>query len=1286
MTTPSKHPITLDRRSAGVFLSLLVLGAGACRQAGKKSQAPRGEAWAAALDAKLSAQGSRPFAIRDRALLSSAFLPRSNRSDRYAQLRAQGPKDTLAAYAMAVRARRNQDAEDLFLASKTLLALEAQQGSKRAAHYLANPVTGQVLRSWWALIQDTPKLQSRIDALWTEYKDVELSPLTRRALLSVVGKSRRMRGLPFRAMYQEQGCVQDWRVGPVQGSLGNLSLGRAKIDPLKELPKTSDAKVFGLACATRVWNPTQEAGFVQLERDLRSSQSGIYLSLSSPSATRVFLDGQEIWRNDGRAQLSSRDAELFVDAKPGRHRLRIALAVPGDNKWLLIRATDAQGRALDQLPAQGPAPQSSVRKVTRLDDTLPQACRKQLQLASLSDPYLAQPWIAYCAMDHALAQYDREAAFVATPDLRKFENFAEGVALLADADLQNAELSKNASRSAAHEALERAVKLDPSLLGLKLALANSRSARGEEGQVREELKHWPAPTHVADALFRFGVYLEVGDEFQADRMLELAQTLAPEHCEVVAAQFRRARDLDARSQQVELLPRLAHCPGSRSLALRFWMNRGNYAAARAIVDPLLLERADDVDDLFRRAEIAQYQGDWAAAKKDLERILALHTASLRAHILLADKSRSEGNLQVVRERFAQLVERFPSENHLRRYLEALGTPDPLLGQRVDGLSLIEADRKQTTRPFPDASSVYLLDRDYVDVYENGTQRHLVHQVVRVQSKEGIDAIGEVKVPEGAELLQLRTVKKDGRRIEPERTDGKAAYSMRALEPGDYVEVEWIMPASWAQAKQGSTDLGVFRFASTRAPFVRSELVVRAPTVMALQIEATNGAPSPSVQKDGPHTTWSFVARDMPRVVPEPASPSLQDLIPQVRCFAKLSSAQWIDELRATTLGSRRRGPTLRAELASWIDGLKSEREKVDAIYEQVHDRIEPEGNLGRDVNRTLSEGKGNRTNLLYALLQEAKVPVRILVARSRFSPRLSSGSFAHPQFSTYDTPVLELWPDKPGQRRYLFAELPFAPIGYLPSWFEGAQAYPLSLQSDEAVNSTVTLGQGLPAHSDRRDFNLDIKLDEEGRARVLGTLKLYGIYAAQWRQGLKRTDPERFKEVFSQYELPRFFVGQSPKVESLKIEHQSDRQKPLVMKFELTVPHLAKKDSAQLSLSSFFMHLNPGAALASLAQRKLDLLVSVANRQKGSIEVTLPQSMRWKPGTAASLQQKVSGPFGRFEQKAQVSGRKLALEVTTQLTPQVVKADRYPEFVEFVRAVSQAQVRRLEASGLSQAR
>lgn len=1261
----------------------MLSGLSGCAKQGRKSKTPDDTSWAKELDAELAKGPKDTASYRDAALLSSAFLADIAPAPRYEAYKTAGINDALGAYALGVRALRRHNPKELLFAAQSLLAMERKEGSQQDA-----PATAQVLDWLWQELQDEPGLHDEIEALWSSYKAAPLGRSSKRALQSLIGKSRRLSGKPYAFAHQAQGCIQSFSATPVQGTLGDLSLTRANLDGAWNKVAGEKALFFPLTCAIRVWNPTQDAGFVGLQSDITLDKAGMILNLATPATARVWLDGQEIWRNDGLGQFSARDVELKVDAAPGLHRLKVAVSIPGDKEWLLVRATDLQGNALAAKAAeQSPKASSAKLAVKDLRSEAKARCKAQLGSVKTRDPRLAEPWIAHCSLSAALDRHDRESSFLRVSEIERFDSFAEGIALLADNDLQNYELAPSLRKSSASQKLAGAVELDPSLLGLSIALSQSRASRGESEQVREELAAMKAPKHVDDALFRFGLYLDIGDELRADEMLKLAQSLAPEHCEVLAAAFRRARDLDARARQAELLPKLAHCPGYRTLALRFWAGRGRDDRAKPLLDALISDRPDDVDKLLRRAKLHQRQGHWALAKQDLDRILALQPASFPAHLLLADKAKSSEDARTAVALLEGLKDRYPNENYLYRYLHDLGVADPILRDRVKGERLVKDYEKEQSASslFAEDASVFVLDRDVAHVYENGSQRHLIHQIIRVQSKEAIDAYGEITIPENAELLTLRTIKKDGRMIEPEKTPGKSSFSMRALELGDYVEQEFIMPAQWAQAQQGATDLGLFRFASPQAPFVRSELIVQAPQSLDLQIESRNNAPKPTmVDKDGVRQ-WSFVAKNQARVVLEPSTPSTQEFIPQVRCFAKLSSAQWLDELVATTMNARRRGPRLRDQVRTWTKNAKTPAQKLRSIYKQVNLSIEPKGDLGSDVNRTLSSAKGSRSNLLYAMLKEAKIPVRLLIARSRFAPTIDPQK-GHPQFDSYETAVLEVWPDDAKRRRYLVPDLPFAPIGYLPEWLEGALAHVMPEPGKTAQGKPLQIQKGQASLADRRDLELEIQLDDKGHATVKGRLELYGFYATQWRQTLKQSSSENESELFSQYELPRFFPGKSPTLQALKIKNARNPQKPLLMEFELGVTQLATVTGKAFELTGNFVHLNPGAALVGLAQRKLDLLIASAGRSKAKISLSLPKGWTWQAGLKDTLERKLISRFGEFKQRPQIQGSRLLLETQSKLTPQIVSPLLYPKLRHFVHEIHRTQSQRIIARPGVQAR
>ena len=122
----------------------------------------------------------------------------------------------------------------------------------------------------------------------------------------------------------------------------------------------------------------------------------------------------------------------------------------------------------------------------------------------------------------------------------------------------------------------------------------------------------------------------------------------------------------------------------------------------------------------------------------------------------------------------------------------------------------------------------VLDRAVMRMFPGGTVMTLTHQIVRVDSKDAVDKWGEIAVPAGAEILTLRTHKRDGSTREPEEIAGKETISAADVAIGDYIEWEYLdtRPPSPAFAPGFLVDR--FFFQSFDAPMARSELVLVSP--------------------------------------------------------------------------------------------------------------------------------------------------------------------------------------------------------------------------------------------------------------------------------------------------------------------------------------------------------------------------------------------------------------------------------------------------------------------------
>ncbi len=166
---------------------------------------------------------------------------------------------------------------------------------------------------------------------------------------------------------------------------------------------------------------------------------------------------------------------------------------------------------------------------------------------------------------------------------------------------------------------------------------------------------------------------------------------------------------------------------------------------------------------------------------------------------------------------------------------------------VDGPATIrayEAARVPVTTP---ASLV--LDAAAVEAWPDGSTTERTHQVIHVHDARGVEKWGEVEVPPGATLLKLETRKRDGRVLEPEVHGGdKRTLSAAGLEPGDYLELEWLRSIPTRRPASPGWLSDPFFFRGEDLPFFLSTYTVAAPAG-ELQLDVRN-MPSPPVVREG----------------------------------------------------------------------------------------------------------------------------------------------------------------------------------------------------------------------------------------------------------------------------------------------------------------------------------------------------------------------------------------------------------------------------------------------------
>lgn len=1147
---------------------------------------------------------------------------------------------------------------------------------------------------------------------WDVTPDRYLPAATRSQLLSTRGRIARTRGEAYRDFYAAQGCVQDWQVGALEGHRGALELDRVAGGEVHGFQVDAEASLTGLSCAVRVWNPEPAAGMRRLRTQVRMPEGSEFLrlALGAQFPARVYVDGELVWASDRTDRYPVGSPSVRVPATPGPHLVELHTAIPSERAWVLARATDEHGQPLTledpaaehplELPALAPA-------LARADALVERAGWTELgrggraRAMKLDGPVYA-PLRAYLALDEALILDDTDAAegFAQALSDRDFEGlaFPDAHLLLAQFERRDPSRGKSSSGVRQQTQLERALELDPGLKRAHLQLLEQRLNRGESAEVVEafeDLEHTGNDSLLL-ALLRYEAYRAEGSDVQSQAALEVAAAYHPTNCEVLAAQREQARDrgqIEAEDALVEVLER---CPGSLAMRARQATARQRIEAAKALWSEQLDRVPDDMEAMEALAQLAVTAGNYAEAIAWHDRILRLAPYRAVSMVALADLHAQLDAPEQARAFVLAAIERFPHNSRLREIGENLGIPDPLMAWRIDGreaLADYERDRAEGLAS-EGVSEVLLLDREVSMMLPDGGHRHIVHQMFHLLSDAAIDAHGEIEQP--GNLLTLRSIKPDGRVVEPESIAGKDGLSLRGLEIGDVVELEFSFDAAPEAALPGHVDLGRFRFQSPETPFHRSELITLVPASEQgrVDVEARNDAPAEARRElelpfaHGPDTSayveLRYRADRVPRLGSEPAARSMLDELPMVQVHVPLAVEDWLDTVAAQLRPSQRSNPELRALAVEITEQYSSDYDKVDALWRWVVDEIEETGDLTTPATLTLAARQGGRLMLLRAMLEAVGIDSELWLLRDRFGPTIVPGG--NPLVETYDASMLAIPSARPpgagadAGPLVIGTSSEVIPLGYLTPSYARGRALRVQLEADEPPPGPVDVPASPPEHADLRRWELQIDLDAEGNGRLQGRLELRGLEAIFWRQAFTQLDADELPKVFTQAELQRILPIAATDLESLEFDNDWELQLPLVARFTATVRNGGVVQGAELATLAAAVPLDLVTGYAQLPERWSGLVVGYAPRLEARVAINLDgRRFSEVPGDVELTGASGRGRYTRALLEGGVGESQVVFESTSSLTPGVFEVSEYGELTRFSSQVQNAEQQILRA-------
>jgi len=565
----------------------------------------------------------------------------------------------------------------------------------------------------------------------------------------------------------------------------------------------------------------------------------------------------------------------------------------------------------------------------------------------------------------------------------------------------------------------------------------------------------------------------------------------------------------------------------------------------------------------------------------------------------------------------------------------------------------------------------ILINDRVVKLDSGGAWVYQHTVTQVLNKKGIARLGEVELPRAIDLLDLRTVKPNGKLVEADLGESKSAVSMPSLAEGDAIEIAYLQHIS-SEVLAASPETLDFAFASSQSPTrsarltlirdnVPEPLLWRSPEVRCIHSEPTS---------DVGTTTWEVT--NAPADQDEPAAPQ----------YERRSRLLWLamDRAQPVDMSAKIRDALTDAtkvtfrirEIAAELQSSSEARPSV--AYRYVMANIENEAQNWRQANITaadesLGQGEGNRAATLIALLSAMGYEADLALSseRGKYDP---ADMCASARCYTHALVRVVL----PGSGQVLLDPgIESLPAGALSPEVEGEQAL-LIPRSHALTKQAFVVPRSTDQHS---EATADLHLDDAGGLSGKIHIRFGSFRSGQMRQMLRTVsakDREDFFEQIADRIIP------SVNEVSATLNHEQDPEQPLELELSIRASKFGRWNHSELQLEQTVPALGLSRVYATLAERQQPVLLDTPLVETSEFVIHLPVGLE-AVRTPNSVDLK--SEFGEYRSELKAEANVLKVTRSFRIPAQVVAPSRYREFSDFALQIDSAEREVIQLRGTS---
>ena len=1037
------------------------------------------------------------------------------------------------------------------------------------------------------------------------------------------------------------GCLREWRAAgpfrphpnltfdvPVPAEGAGALAESYDLGPSAEDSPTFEGEVDG--CIVTLKNEEHAAAGVTIaETFFEAPEAGNYvLRLDTDASVKVYLDGRRVRTVDRRRELEATYIFVPIELTAGRHELELKLS-SRQMRLRLAVALDHAGRL-----GEGYDPARGV--------TLPEAgSPTEALLVAYASSGRGDPVTAT-----ALVGTDPGGELASAALTAHRQNILNGDPFLPEEDKQEL----------AQRMLELAHSRDPEAV----RPAVSEIVRGDdENAVFEAIRALSADKPEVTWLRYLVVEFleERGRPQEAEAALRELMEEFPGECRPVAELQSLLRDGSRVAEANALVDARMACDASSTARFQLLLDQRRWDQAdaeRQRLAPLQNER-ERRSLAFR---LAKQRGDLETAERLQEEIDAEAPESRRTTTRRVDRLLAAGNRRQAMAILDAAAERDPTRMEgLRNLRRDLTGQDDMEAYRIDGRAALR-DYTENEDPYPDAPQVLVLDYMVTRVYPDGSARHLVHQITRVQSEEAKDRLGQYNTR--GRLLTLRTIKPDGRELEPERIRGVSSIPLTELAIGDYLEEEYIWTTR-PRLNGGFLSSG-WSFSSPVQPFHRSELLAVVPDGMELVVERTGDAPPAERTTRNGETVYRWKMEGVPIFEQEPATVPRPELRPTMRFGVDAGWGPWFLAEHDFLLDKDPSHPVGRALCRDLVRGAESREDAVGRVARWVRANVEVSDGWGASGPAMLLAGEGDPLRVARYVMNECDLGAEVALVRSVHEAEpgeLVNGSL-------YDTGLIYLPATESESELFLALGGRDAHWRWIPAAFRGQEA--------------VVLREGYPRvqvpdvgpAADLRTYRGEVELGPRGSAAVRAGERHLGGSAANLRRILRQVPAAELSRVMAEGYVGRMFPG--AEVAGVDVEGAEDADAPLTLAFAAQVPGFGRPAGGGLRLPPLF----PADLARNYAQLQSRRTAQGIGGQAFDAEIRYRGLASPGETVAAYAPVRLEGPDGAtYTREAVIDGDSVVVRRRLRLPEGNVTPDAYPAFAAFCRAVSEAETEEL---------